>query len=294
MTLKPYNYRDSVKSDVSDELVNVYLQRPVAGLVTRLAYFTPLTPNQLTVVAIIFGIGGSLFLLPKEPFFIWAALFLYMKDVFDSADGQLARAKELYSRRGRFLDSIGDFAVNVSLFAAIFVYLVRQHLPPPSALLLALAGFLGVTLRVSYHVFYQTAFLHSRREYQTNRLSEEFSPEDFREDAATVRLQRIFLSLYGWQDRLMKLIDVWSKGSGEPLTDAALSTWYCDTAALRLSGFLGLGTEFVLLTACLLLHSIGLYLFISIGFLNCVWAAAFVYRKFVLSKEVGRGKKRGE
>ena len=41
-----------------------------------------------------------------------AALCFYLKDIFDSADGQLARAKQLYSRHGRFLDSIGDYVVD--------------------------------------------------------------------------------------------------------------------------------------------------------------------------------------
>jgi phosphatidylglycerophosphate synthase len=286
MTLKPYNYRDSVKSDVSDELVNVYLQRPIAGLVTRLAYSSSVTPNQLTIAATVFGLLGSFFLLLSGPHFTAAAIFLYLKDLFDSADGQLARAKQLFSRRGRFLDSVGDFAVNAALFAAIFVLLVRRQAPPLLALLLALVGFLGVTLRVSYHVFYQTSFLHSRREYQTNRLSEEFRPGDFGEDITTVRLQKIFLCLYGWQDRLVKFIDLWSRGTSERASAAALTRWYSDTAALRLSGFLGLGTEFVLLTACLLFHNIEAYLFASIGVLNCVWATAIVSRRFVLAKKI--------
>ncbi len=294
MTLKPYNYNDSVKSNVSDELVNVYLQRPIAGLVTRLAYSTAITPNQLTLIAAVFGIGGSVILSLSGPQYTAAAVCLYLKDVFDSADGQLARAKKLYSRRGRFLDSIVDFAVTFSLFAAIFVNLVRQQVPLLLALLVAFVGFLGVTLRVSYHVFYQTSFLHSRREYQTNRLSEEFRAEDYGEDIATVHLQGTFLFLYGWQDRLMKLIDVWSQGKIKKASEAALTPWYDNTTALRLDGFLGLGTESVLLTLCLLLHSIELYLFASIGLLNCIWITAILYRRFVLAKKVEWRKDQGK
>jgi len=44
--LLPYSYKNSVKSDISDELVNVYLQRPLAGIVTRAVYFTPITPTS--------------------------------------------------------------------------------------------------------------------------------------------------------------------------------------------------------------------------------------------------------
>jgi len=293
-TLKPYKYKDSVKSDISDEPVNVFLQRPIAGIITRIAYSIPVTPNQLTIIAVVLGIAGSIFLLLSAPNFIAAAVCLYGKDLFDSADGQLARARQQYSRRGRFLDSIGDFAVNLSLYAAIALLLVRRGSPPPLALLLAVIGFLGVTLRVSYHVFYQTSFLHSRLEYQTNRLSEEFVSEDFRQEAATVRLQRIFLFLYGWQDRLVNFIDDWSREKIGTDVPSALTEWYRDAAALRLGGFLGLGTELVLLTACLLLRNIDAYLFTSIGILNCVWLAGILYRRFVLAPRIRLRKEKGE
>jgi phosphatidylglycerophosphate synthase len=285
MTLKPYNYKESVKSDLSDELVNVYLQRPIAGLVTRLAYRSPLTPNHLTIVAVLFGIGGSALLSMNPPLFTAAAVCLYVKDLFDSADGQLARAKQLYSRKGRFLDSIGDFAVNLSLYAGILILLVHQGMTLLAATAISVVGFLGVTLRVSYHVFYQTSFLHSLREYQTNRLSEELRLEDYHEDAVTVRLQRIFLYLYGWQDRLMILLDSWSRGESTTAPESSLTAWYGDATALRLSSFLGLGTEFVLMTACLLLRKIEWYLFVSIGGLNCTWMSAILYRRFVLAKK---------
>ena len=288
---KPYSYTDSVKSDVSDELVNVYLQRPIAGMLTRIAYATPVTPNHLTIAAIAFGLGGSIFLSFRAPSYAAAAGCFYLKDLLDSADGQLARAKQLYSRRGRFLDSIGDFTVNFFLFAAILVWLLRQGSSPLPALLLSLVGFLGVTLRVSYHVFYQTSFLHIRRTYETNRINEEFRAEDFGEDIGTVRLQRIFLMLYGWQDRLMIRADAWSRGKHRAAPDAALTQWYADAAGLRLSGFLGLGTEFVALTLCLIFRSIGTYLFISVGALNGVWLASVLYRRMVLAGKIDWGKK---
>lgn len=288
MTQKPYNYGDSVKSDVSDELVNVYLQRPIAGLLTRLVYPSPLTPNQFTIVAFLFGIAGAVFLSLAEPHLTAAALCFYLKDLFDSADGQLARAKQLYSRRGRFLDSIVDFVVNLCLFGGVFVLLVRQGGATLLVFPVCLVGFLGLILRVSYHVFYQTSFLHTQREYQTNRISEEFESEDYGQDALTIRLQIVFLFLYGWQDRLMNWIDVWSRRGIETTSESALTRWYQDTPALRLSGFLGLGTEFVLLTACLLIHNIEFYLFISIGALNGIWVTAILYRRLVLAKKIVR------
>jgi phosphatidylglycerophosphate synthase len=283
----PYSYAASVKSDISDELVNVYLQRPVAGIIVRAVYYTPMTPNQLTIISLLFGIAGGIFLALEETHFAAAALCFYLKDIFDSADGQLARAKKLYSRRGRFLDSIGDYIVDLFLFGGICEVLLGSGLSLFPAFMVSLIGFLGISLRVSYHVFYQSSFLHQKKEYKLNRLSEELRDSDLREDAVTVQLQKMFYLFYGWQDRLMKWLDAWCLGSGAKKND--LGIWYEDPVGLRLGGFLGFGTEYVLLTACLLLNDVRLYLFVSVVLLNAVWLSAILYRKLFLSKRISAG-----
>ena len=278
-----YSYKNSLKSDASDELVNVYLQRPLAGLITFAAFPTPIAPNHLTLLAIFFGILGGVLLAVPVAHMTLAAVCFYLKDILDSADGQLARAKQLFSRRGRFLDSIGDFVVNLSLFGGISFFLIRSGISPASSLLVGIIGFLGVSLRVSYHVFYQTSFLHGKGEYETNRVIEEILPKDLREDAVTLRLQRVFVFLYGWQDRMMMRIDRWCAG-GEPGLQG--ERWYQNRGALRLSGALGIGTEYVILSICLLLHEMRLYLAFTIVVLNAVWLMSIFYRKVVLSKRI--------
>ena len=289
--LLPYSYKNSIKSDISDELVNVYLQRPLAGIVTHAVYFTPITPNQLTIIATFFGIVGGIFLGAPGGHLAAAALCFYLKDIFDSADGQLARAKQLYSRHGRFLDSIGDYVVALFLFGGLFAFLLRSGIDPPLAFFISLTGFFGISLRVSYHVFYQTSYLHQKKQYQTNRITEELREEDYHEDAVTILLQRVFFFLYGWQDRLMNRLDSWCLGDIERRNESAIAGWYQDTAGLLLGGFLGFGTEFVLLTICLLLNKIPLYLFFTIIVLNCVWISAILYRKLFLTRKIVRAEK---
>jgi hypothetical protein len=54
-----YSYRASVKSDVSDERINVYLLRPAAGLLVRILFDTRMTPNQVTIAGIAIGALGA-------------------------------------------------------------------------------------------------------------------------------------------------------------------------------------------------------------------------------------------
>ncbi|MDE3057626.1 MAG: CDP-alcohol phosphatidyltransferase family protein [Bacteroidota bacterium] len=283
---RQYSYKDSVKSNVSDEIVNVYLQRPVAGILTRILFPTRVTPNQVTLASTMFGAAGGI-LLAVSPSLIFPAVCFYLKDILDSADGQLARAKNLYTRRGRFWDSLGDFLVNLFLFGGIFFFLktpwglLHPQVYWTAALLMCMVGFLGVNLRVSYQVYYQTMFLHREQKYENNRATEELQEKDLSQDRLTLALQKIFLALYGWQDEMMKEIDGWCRNGRNE--DVQLQRWYAASPALSLNKLFGMGTEFVTLTVCLLLGSVWTYLLFSLVVFNCLWLAAILYRKFIFA-----------
>lgn len=276
-----YSYEQSVKSRAADELINTYLLRPAAGVVVRLLYNTPVTPNQVTIASMVAGVVAAYAYLRGTPGSIASAgLLVTLKDLLDSADGQLARAKNLYSRNGRFLDSIGDFVAHAAVFAAIgWLFYTRSG--NAWMIILSAAAFLGLTLRVSYHVFYQAAFLHLEGQYGSNRLVEEVTEENKRGNAVTLRLQRIFQFLYGWQDRLILNIDQWCrKGSSD---EEFLKMWYSDRMALRLSGFVGLGTELFLLTLCSVFNALPLYLSLNLFLMNLVALSGIVYRRIALA-----------
>ncbi len=279
------SYRASVKSDTSDELINTYLLRPIAHLIVRALYHTTITSNQVTVASIVAGIVAAVLYAVAGPSYLpVAGLCITLKDLLDTADGQLARAKHMYSRYGRFLDSIGDFAVNLLVFAAISFSLFHDTGWAP-VFLLGLAGFLGISLRVSYHVFYQTSFLHLRSAYEVNRITEEIQKGDLDDDRRVLRMQRIFLLLYGWQDELMVRLDRWSM-KGVP--EALMKSWYSHRPALMLSGLLGLGTELFILMLFSIARRLDLYLVVNVVGLNTVWAICVVYRKVILARALKR------
>ncbi len=279
-----YKYGKSIKSSVSDELINTYLLRPLAGLIVQILYKTRTTPNQVTVASIVAGLIAALVYLNGGPIAVaCAGLLVTTKDLLDSADGQLARAKQQYSRTGRFLDSIGDFIVDASIFSAIGWMLSSEHRSLQYGIL-ALVGLAGTTFRVSYHVFYQASFLHLDQKYQTNRITEEVREEDKRSDQIALRLQTIFQAIYGWQDRVVLQMDRWCMGGerGERFQRG----WYSDTAALRLSGFLGTGTELFLLTAFSLFNKLELYLYLNAILMNGVLLLTVLYRRSSLRKRL--------
>jgi len=282
-----YSYRSTVKSDVSDELINTVLLRPAAGVLVRMLYPTAVTPNQVTIASTIAGIvAAALYLRGTASWTAAAGFLITLKDLLDSADGQLARAKQMYSRTGRFLDSLGDFIVNIVVFAAIAFVLFRAG-GNPAWFIMGALGFLGITLRVSYHVFYQTSFLHLQRTYAVNRTTEEIREEDRLGDRTALTLQRIFLLFYGWQDVLILRLDGWCR-TAIAGTEANDRRWYSDTTGLRLSGFLGIGTELFLLMLFSLTDRLEWYLFVNVAGLNGLWAVCILYRRFVLAPALQR------
>ncbi len=282
-----YSYKASVKSDVSDEPINTYCVRPIAGLIVRPLYRTRVTPNQVTVAAMVSGLIAAVCYAWGTPSLtLLGGAFLWAKDILDSADGQLARARGAYSRIGRFLDSIGDFAVNAAVLAAITASLAVRSASAwfvPAGVL----ALLGMSLRVSYHVFYHVSFLHLQNAYALNRTNEELTDEDRRSGQWTVRLQRVYLLLYGWQDRLMARIDAWCYGSPGP-EDSLRSLWYGDRTGVRLSGFLGMGTEIAVLVLFSLVNRLEWYLGVNLFAQNGIWLACVLYRRLALAARLSR------
>lgn len=279
-----YDYEKTLKSDLSDELINTYLLRPMAGLIVRGLYTTRVTPNQVTIASTIAGIIAAGFYLQNgAATTAIAGLLVTVKDLLDSADGQLARAKQQYTRIGRFLDSIGDFVVDVAVFGAVGWILYRGS-GDFWMIAFAVLGLIGITFRVSYHVFYQSSFLHLEEKYEINRITEEITNDDLASDALTVSLQRIFQLIYGWQDRLMIRIDKWCRGgnSDRPF----MVRWYSDYAGLRLSGLLGMGTELFLLMICSLFNALQTYLILNVFFMNSILIVSILYRRYSLRRSI--------
>lgn len=282
-----YSYRKSLKSDISDEPINVYLLRPLAGLLVKALYNTSVTPNQVTIAAVFVGVASAILYSLNSPLTtLLAGLTLTLKDLLDSADGQLARAKELYSRAGRFLDSIGDFVVNLMVFGVITGILISSG-PLALMLVLGILGFLGISFRVSYHVFYHTAFLHIQNQYSQNRLTEEIEEKDRAGDRFALRLQSIYRILYGWQDGLMMKLDRWCRNRIEE-SGREDGLWYGDKLGLRFTGLLGMGTELFVLTMCSLANQLMLYLYLNIFLLNSIWLGSIMYRRLRLASRLQR------
>ncbi|PTM56658.1 CDP-alcohol phosphatidyltransferase family protein [Desmospora activa] len=88
----------------------VWLVDPVAArLVVPLANHTRITPNQISVLAFLFGLFAAGFFLQGDPMSLaWGALFFHLSFVLDCMDGKIARLKGTGSVFGMWLDYMLD------------------------------------------------------------------------------------------------------------------------------------------------------------------------------------------
>ena len=104
-----------------------YLIRPPASLIVKAVFRTEITPNQLTWTSLVFALLAALAYSGGRPvFFALGGCLTLVSTIFDAADGMLARAKNMTSRYGAyldlFLDRIADFVVMIGATIGYFMY----------------------------------------------------------------------------------------------------------------------------------------------------------------------------
>jgi len=107
----------------SDYIVTLFITNELSLMLTFFLAKTKVTPNQVTLASIICGmICGLCYGLG---WFLTGSFFLFLSHILDCTDGNLARAKELFSPLGRWLDFMGDRAAEIFLFLGVSLYFFR-------------------------------------------------------------------------------------------------------------------------------------------------------------------------
>ncbi len=100
-----------------DGFVSTHLNRYVSLFCTRYLVKTGLPPNFFTFIFMMIGLGAAVFATQAE--YAWslvmAGLLFQAQSILDGCDGEMARLTYQFSRRGQWLDSIGDDLTNYSV-----------------------------------------------------------------------------------------------------------------------------------------------------------------------------------
>jgi len=166
-----FNYSESLKKPDHSFLnkaikVERYLNRPLASLVVRLVYNTPITPNGLTLFSFFLGLLAVFSLSQgKYIYFILGGIGIQLSSIMDCADGMLARSKNMCSEFGShldiFLDRIMDFSMIIGISVGVYRATDNENL--------LVLGFLAAGLYLlQVNLFYLTnSYLQRKEKGQT-------------------------------------------------------------------------------------------------------------------------------
>lgn len=150
------NKKFEIKGKPTDGPVSKYINRKISIRITRfiIEYNIPLTPNHVSIISFIM----ALVTLPLYlyGYLIPAGILVQLSSIIDGVDGELARALNMVSRKGGFLDTILDRYSDIIILLSLILYLSLTRYLTVYLLIFIILCISG-TLMVSY--------IHTRSQY---------------------------------------------------------------------------------------------------------------------------------
>jgi hypothetical protein len=118
------------KSNDTEEWLDIYFTRPLGYLWARFFNAFNVHPNVVTILSIILGIAAAVMFYFDDIYYnIIGILLLVWANLYDSADGQMARMTGKKTRWGRILDGFAGDVWFFCIYAAICLRLTFQPIP---------------------------------------------------------------------------------------------------------------------------------------------------------------------
>src|SRR5213082_10410 len=183
----------SHKGPAVEEWLDLRFFRPLGIRIARALLPTRVSPHEVTLWSLVIGlVAGHLFAYQDRwTDLIGFGLFI-VSDVFDSADGQLARLRGTSTRFGRALDGISDNLRFINLYVHLVYRLIHSGFWGPGAFLLVAAAGLAHTFQSAAIDFVRNAFLY----IGVGNGGELDLPEDLDGDRRATVLQRFGARVY--------------------------------------------------------------------------------------------------
>ncbi len=243
-------FQKSLKPRPRVEYASEYFFRPIAHVVVMALLPLRVPPPALVVFHTCLGVLAG-FLIARGDF-IWAAILIQIKTILDNADGQLARASNMVSETGRYLDTEGDFIVNIALFLGLGAWAGQW--------LLALVALVIFTLMLSADFNWEYLYRKERNEHFRP------SPDTSRENQAVLRaLEWFYATFFKPQDEAIREFSerrferLYAKHPN-PATRAQARLEYFEANSLLVLANLELSTQLAVLGLCLVMGVPGLFL----------------------------------
>lgn len=279
-----YNeYKSSLKSFDVEEILDLIIYRPISFLFVKLIYPTNLTPNQISIISMIFGLAVFFLLYPGIYFYIaLGGLAIFISNVLDCADGQLARLKKNGTKVGRIIDGFIDYITGAAIFFGIGAALHHITGNPWYAWILATIGGFSRVMQNMFFDYYRNMYL----QYVYNKVNDindeiiEFTEEKKR--LSTLEGQKmdkmlvnIYLNYCNIQKNSTRHVEL--KVSPEEYKQK-------NKLMLRLWSWIGSTTHLTLTIIFCFINRLDIYLIITITLGNLIFLILLLVQKSIIKK----------
>lgn len=149
-------YKKSLKHIEAEEPLDLYFYRIISFLFVKIILPFPITPNQISIAALIMGLISAVFYaFGTHEAFLIAAVFYAIYYLFDLSDGQVARLKKNGTRIGRIVDGIADYVTHLSIYIGLGIGLGNEL----NTWLLVIATMMSLMAQVILFDFYRSRYL---------------------------------------------------------------------------------------------------------------------------------------
>jgi phosphatidylglycerophosphate synthase len=295
-------YKDSLKAVEVEEIFDLFIYRPLAFLFVKATFKTNLTPDQVSVVALIVGsTAGIMFGLGEYTFLVIGALMYFTSNVLDCADGQIARLKRNGTKVGRVVDGFVDYIVSIFVFVGTAIGLVKQFNwheinlwgnsflqwdPVLYIWVIAVLAAFSSAIQAFYFDFYRNKFLEVAFGKFSNIIDEinEYEEEKrkFTEDPSYANFfEKLLINIYISYSYLQLKIQKDNEENHNENKPNAKLYYIKNRLLLRLWSFAGSTTHITLCIICALLNNMEAFLLICVLPLNLLMIVLFFVQKQV-------------
>ncbi len=256
-------FKQSLKTVDSEEILDLVIFRPLSFVLVKLIYNTNITPNQISSVALLFGIlSGVLYGFGTYEFLLLGSASFFICNTLDCMDGQLARLKKNGTKIGRVIDGFIDYTTSVSVFLGLGIAMTKITGDPLYSWLLTVAAGISKALQNMLFDNYRNLYLElvygkaSDIDAEIEEYTEEW--ERLNREGGSFTDKMLVKSYIGYsriQKKLTKHMTL--KATPE-------SYKHSNKLILRLWSWIGSTTHMVALIICTVLNRIDIYLILTV------------------------------
>ena len=281
-------YKQSLKVIEAEETFDLIIYRPLAFLFVKATYRTKLTPNIVSCIAMACGVfSGVMFGYGVHHYLLIGAIFYFLCNILDCADGMIARLKHNGTKVGRIVDGFLDYVVSTAVYAGFGAGLTHLYSSQHDILwgnfldinpylyvwFLALLAGLSSAYQAFYFDYYRNLFL----EFAYGRVSsleeeiKEFEDEKERlinDKQKSHIVNRILIAVYLRYCNMQLKIQARKRENPDWAKPVSADYYSKNKYLLRFWGFIGSTTHITICVACVLADRMELFLWICILPLN--------------------------